>query len=176
MHAANVHAEKKFPRRIFFARDIELLKFTFAKFTRRNEVPRQEGGRFIGGHAHVFLGECFLIWTRRADEVVVRGVVHRLAWVIRRKLQFQFFQQPLLKRILQRDAVQRKVFGVPAVPGLGDQPAKIILRAAMGGENLQLPAPGDAGIRNRVELLRVGMQRKFIEDARAALACLSIRI
>src|SRR3546814_3022528 len=57
-----------------------------------------------------------------------------------------------------------------------DQRVEEVLRSARGRDDLHRPAPGDAGISDRPELARIGVQRELVQDASATLAGLRVRV
>lgn len=53
---------------------------------------------------------------------------------------------------------------------------KEIVGAAMGGDDFELTAPGNAGVCNGVKSMGIGVKSEFVEDARASFAGLGIGI
>ena len=88
----------------------------------------------------------------------------------------EFGEEAVVEGVLEGDAVEGEIFRVAAVAGFDDELVEIILRAAVGGEDFELAAPGDAGIGDGVEVARVGVEGEFVEDAGAALAGLGVGV
>ena len=70
--------------------------------------------------------------------------------------------------------MEREPFGVAVVLNLLDEFVEIVVGAAMGGEDFERAAPGDAGVGDGVELLWVGMEGEFVEDAVTAFAGVTV--
>src|SRR6185436_12910251 len=133
-------------------------------------VEREESGGVITGLAHVLLEKALLVGTALLDEVEVIGFIHLLAWIFRGELLLEFVEEPLIEGVLEIDGVQREAFGVAVVLNLLDKFVEVVVGAAMGGEDFERAAPGNAGVSDGVELLGIGMEGEFVEDAVAAFA------
>jgi len=128
----------------------------------------------VARNAAEFLKKGFFVGAAVADEIEVFGFVHFLAGIVAREFALQFVEKPLLQRLLQRDGMEGKTLGIALVFDLGDQLVEEIARAAMGGKNLQPPAPSNAGISDVVEMAWIFVQGEFIEDAISAFASLGV--
>ena len=127
-------------------------------------------------HAHVLLEERLLVRAALADEVEILVLVHLLALVVGRQLRLELVEEALVKRVAQRDPVEREVLRVAAVLDLLDERLEVVRLAARRREDLQLPAPRDARVGDAVEEAQVRVQRRLVDDAVAALASLGVRV
>lgn len=134
----------------------------------------EEEGVVVGGLAHVFLEEGFVVGGGVADEVEVGGVVHELPWVIWGEFLFEFEEEALVEGVLEGYAVEGDGFGVVVEGDFLDEVVEEVVVAAVGGDDFELAAPGDAGVGDGVEELGVGVEGEFVEDAGAAFAGLGV--
>ncbi len=72
--------------------------------------------------------------------------------------------------------MQAKALGVALFLYLAHEAIKEVAAAAVGAEDFDTAAPGNAGVGYGVELARVRMQRKLIQHAVAAFAGLGIGV
>jgi hypothetical protein len=145
-------------------------------FARVDQFKAKESRCVIARDAHIFFQEGFFISRAGADIIEVLGFIKSHSLIIGGQFQLQLVQEPFFESGLEGDSMERKLFRVSFVPCLKDQLIEIIRRAAGGRKNLQLSAPGDAGLCDRVKFAGVGMEREFIEDPIAALASLRVDI
>ena len=175
--AANVHAEVEVLGALGGGgEEVEGFVFRIRILGGGEEVPGEEGGGFVGGLAHVFLEEGFVVGAGVADEVVIGGVVHGEAGIAGRELGLELGEEALVEGVLEGDAVEGEFLGVAAVAGFGDEGVEVVGGAAVGGEDFELAAPGDAGVGNGVEFAGVGVEGEFVEEARAAFAGLGVGV
>lgn len=136
----------------------------------------EEEGVVVGGLAHEFLEEGFVVGGGGADEVEVLGVVHELAGVVWGEFEFNFGEEALVEGVLEGDAVEGDVFGVVAEGDFLDEFVEVVVVAAVGGDDFELAAPGDAWEGDGEEAFGVGVEGEFVEEAVAAFAGLGIGV
>lgn len=127
------------------------------------EFGWNEKRSIIGGYAHVFLQESLVIGAGVADEVEVFGVIHELTRVVRRQFLLEFKKKALVERVFECDSVVRDGFGIFVKRDLLDEAIEKVVSSAVGGDDFELSAPGDAGVGDGVEELGIGMESKLIE-------------
>ena len=144
-------------------------------FARRDHLVTQKRARIVRWHAHVLLQKTLLVRTAALDKVEVVPLVHLLTLVVRRELRLQAVQKTVLQRVFQRHTVQRYLLRIPFFAHFGDELVEKIVASAVCRHHLQLTAPGDARIGDRIELARVLVQRELVQQTVPALARLRIR-
>lgn len=133
----------------------------------------EEGG-FIGWDAHVFLEEGVVVRAGGFDGVEVGGVVHGLDGVILVEFEFKVGEEALVEGVLEGDFMVGDVFWVTAEGNFLDEGVEEVVMRSVGGDDLEVTAPGDAGERGLVEEFWVWVEGEFVEDAGSAFACLGV--
>ena len=72
--------------------------------------------------------------------------------------------------------MQRDAFRIAAVACFLDETIEEVVRAAVRGNHLQLPAPGNARVGDVVEGFGIFVQSEFVQNSRSALAGLGVDI
>lgn len=172
--AAEIDAEVEIVGREFDLREVVVPVGIGGVFDLIDEFVGDEGGGVIGGSAHVFLEEGFVVGAGVFDRVEVFGAVHVETGVGLGEFGFEFFEETLVEGIFEGDAVEGDVSFVFAVSGLLDEAVEEVVGAAVGGDDGDLAAPGDAGVGDGEEFLGVLVEGEFVEDTGASFSCLCV--
>ncbi len=141
-----------------------------------DEVVAKEGGGFVGGDAHVFLVENFLVTAFDSFVVEVLGFVHLLDVMVVREGALDFVEAAFVEEVLEGVFVVAEAARVGVVFDLHHEAMELGVGAAWGGKDFDVAAPVGAGHGDGEEFFLLFVEGEFVEDAVAAFAGLSVGI